>query len=347
LNPTAQASHGFTGRAAAEPVPDYLWGGIVRRSEWVIFGFLLYTIALGTLLPVAPPVRHLVTLLNVAIPAAYAVLIVLDRVKVDGTKPAVAFSVARDLVPLALIVLAYREMGWFAQPHSEHTLEASWVTWDRVVLRGGGRAVIESLGPVIPSILEICYALVYALAPFGVAMLYVYRRREKVDQFLLVFAVGVLLCYAQFPFWPSDPPRVVYLGEDLPTFQTVFRRFNLWMLGNYGIHTSVFPSAHVAGAFAAAFGAMRALPERRWVGRFLLVTAFLIAIGTVYGRYHYLPDAVAGLAMALLALGFTRIWSESSAEPPASKVLRRDLRCWLRRFWKRNPISPRRQDTSL
>jgi len=198
-------------------------------------------------------------------------------------------------------VLAYREMGWFAQPHLDHRLEASWVAWDRVVLRGGAAAVIESIGPVIPSVLEISYALVYALAPFAIAMLYVYGRREKIDQFLFVFAVAVLVCYAQFPFWPSEPPRVVFRGEDLPSYETIFRRCNLWMLGNYGIHTSVFPSGHVAGAFAAAFGAMRVLPERRWVGRFLTVMAALIAIATVYGRYHYLADALAGLLAALIA----------------------------------------------
>jgi membrane-associated phospholipid phosphatase len=211
------------------------------------------------------------------------------------------FSVGRDAASLSLIVLAYREMGWFAQPHLAHSLEASWVTWDRVVLRGGAKAVIESIGPLIPSILEIAYALVYVLAPFAVAMLYAYGRREMVDEFLFVFAVGVLLCYAQFPFWPSEPPRVAFAGQDLPSYQTAFRRFNLWMLGNYGIHTSVFPSAHVAGAFAAAFGAMRTLSERPWVSRFLLVTASLIAIATVYGRYHYLADALAGLLVALVA----------------------------------------------
>ena len=241
-----------------------------------------------------------------AILAVYPVLIIADQTIADRTiadrrKSAIAFGVARDALSLGLIVLAYREMGWFAQPHLHHALEASWVTWDRVALRGGAAAVIESIGPVIPSILEISYALVYALAPFAIVMLYVYGRREKVDQFLFVFAVAVLLCYAQFPFWPSDPPRVLFPGEDLPAYYTVFRRFNLWMLGNYGIHTSVFPSAHVAGAFAAAFGAWLALPERRWVGRFLFVIAFLIAIGTVYGRYHYLPDAVAGLLVALVA----------------------------------------------
>ena len=290
--------------AAVETARDLLRRGIVRKSEWVIFGFLVYAVTLGFLLPVTASVRHLVMLLNAAILAAYAVLIVLDRTTADRTKPAFAFSFARDAVSLSLIVLAYREMGWFAQPHLDHALEAYWVAWDRVVLRDGATAVIESIGPIIPSILEISYALVYTLAPFALAMLYAYGRREKVDQFLFVFAVAVLFCYAQFPFWPSEPPRVAFLGEDLPSYQTVFRRFNLWMLGNYGIHTSVFPSAHVAGAFAAAFGASKTLREHRWVGRVLLVIASLIAIATVYGRYHYLSDAVTGLLVALVAFAF-------------------------------------------
>jgi len=303
VNPAAQDTHFAVGRATtASPVRDLVRIGEVRKSEWVILSFLVYAVVLGALLPVPPTTRYLVTLINVAILAAYPVLIVADR-----TKSTIAFGVARDAVSLALVVLAYREMGWFAQPHLAHTLEASWVTWDRVVLQGGLRAVIESIGPVIPSILEIAYALVYTLAPFAIAMLYAYRRREMVDEFLFIFAVAVLLCYAQFPFWPSDPPRVVFLGQDLPSYPTVFRRFNLWMLGNYGIHTSVFPSAHVAGAFAAAFAAFRTLPERPWVSRSLLVIASLIAIATVYGRYHYLSDALAGLLVALVAFGVQRL----------------------------------------
>jgi membrane-associated phospholipid phosphatase len=180
------------------------------------------------------------------------------------------------------------------------------VTWDRLALRGGVKAAIESFGPILPSVLEIAYSLVYALAPFSVAVLYLYRRRERVDEFLFIFALGVLLCYAQFPFWPSEPPRVVFFGEDFPAYDTVFRRFNLWMLGNYGIHTSVFPSAHVAGAFSAAFGMRQALPEHKWVSRFLYAMALLIAAATVYGRYHYLADAAAGFLVAVIALALQR-----------------------------------------
>ena len=271
----------------------------VRRSEWVIFSFLVYAAVLAALLPVSNSVRYRVIVLNTAVILSYAFLVPLFT-----KSPSLALSITRDAISMVLIILAYREMGWFAQPHLNQNLESSWVIWDRAVLRGGGRAAIEILGPLLPSILEISYALVYALAPFAVVMLYVYGHRERVDRFLFIFAVGVLLCYAQFPFWPSDPPRVIFQSEDIP-YATIFRRFNLWMLGNYGIHTSVFPSGHVAGAFVAALGAWRTLPEHKWVSRLLLVMAILIAIATVYGRYHYLADAAAGIVMAILAFLIT------------------------------------------
>ena len=151
-------------------------------------------------------------------------------------------------------------------------------------------------------------------------MLYVYHRRERADSFLFTFILGVLLCYVQFPFWPSEPPRTVFPGTDLPSYNSVFRRFNWWMLSGQGIHTCVFPSAHVSGAFACAFAMIRDLPERPWVGRFLLVMAVLIATATVYGRYHYLADAAAGFAVALAALGISVIRSRVAASTaPARK----------------------------
>jgi hypothetical protein len=43
------------------------------------------------------------------------------------------------------------------------------------------------------------------------------------------------------------------------------------------------------------------------VGRVLLVIAVLIATATVYGRYHYAADAVAGFAVAVMAFGLSRL----------------------------------------
>jgi membrane-associated phospholipid phosphatase len=202
------------------------------------------------------------------------------------------------------MLLAYREMGWFAPAMHTYRFENAWVVWDRWLLDDLGlRAAVESLGPVLPSLLEISYSLVYTIPAFSLAVLYAYRRRERVNAFLFAFLLGVLLSYALFPYFPSEPPWTVFPNQDFPAVLTVFRRFNQWLLGGYGIHTSVFPSAHVSGAFSGAVAMMRLLPERPWVGRFLLVLAILIATATVYGRYHYAADALAGMLVAAAAQG--------------------------------------------
>lgn len=281
----------------------------MRASEWLLAGYFLYAVAVAWIWPVKPEIRVITLVLNLTILAGYALL-----AYADSLRRRQLLGTIRDWFPFPLMLLAYREMGWFAQPHVAFALERLWVAWDHVLLyRVGLKPLVEATGPLVPALLEISYSLVYALGPFAAAMLYVYRRAERMDSFLFTFLLGVLLCYAQFPFWPSEPPRTVFPGQDFPAYATVFRRFNWWMLGGYGIHTSVFPSAHVGGAFSAAFGMLQALPERPWVGRFLLVMAVLIATATVYGRYHYLADAVAGLGIALLALGASRMRSTVAA----------------------------------
>jgi membrane-associated phospholipid phosphatase len=281
--------------APSSSAPARALGGAVRRSEWAVLAFLCYAAALSLLLRAPVWLQYRMWGWNGAILVAYAFLIYFDSVK-----PVLPAAIARDWLPLAVVLLAYREMGWFAQPHAGALLESRWIVWDRLLLRGGARAAVESLGPVLPSILEIAYSLVYTLAPFSIALLYLTGNRKRVDRFLFLFVLSVLLCYAQFPFWPSEPPRVVFFQQDAPSYYTIFRQFNLWMLGNYGIHTSVFPSAHVAGAFAAAFGLRQAMPKggEKWAIRLLFAIAALIALATVYGRYHYAADATAGFLIA-------------------------------------------------
>jgi membrane-associated phospholipid phosphatase len=275
--------------------------GHVRKSEWIVLSFLVYASALATFMSISPVARVRILAVNASVILTYGLLINVRAVRCSSW-----VSILRDWLPPAFALLAYQEMGWFATPHGTHPLETRWVAWDHAVLRGGLRASIESLGPLIPAVLELSYTLVYALAPISLVTLYLHGRRERVDHFLFLFLTGVLLCYGQYPFWPSDPPRILFPNDALPTYLTAFRRFNLWMLGRGGIHTSVFPSGHVGAAFSVAAGMVAVLPERKWVGRLLTGIAALITVATVYGRYHYLADAIAGLLMACAAIAISR-----------------------------------------
>lgn len=212
-----------------------------------------------------------------------------------------AVGVWREWIPLGLVIVAYREMDWFTDVHKTHALERGWQSIDRLILGHYGlRAAIEIAGGVLPLYLETCYMLVYATGFVMMWMVYLAHRREAADRVLSVYLIGTLLAYALFPFFPSDPPRLLF-HEMLPDVSTPVRVLNVWLVNGAGIHSSVFPSAHVSSAFSAALALLLFLPQKRWAGIGMLIYAASVAIATVYGRYHYAVDAAAGIAVSLVS----------------------------------------------
>ena len=276
-----------------------------RSYEYIVLVFFSYTSVLALVLPLRAPIPAVTIGMNIVILGGLVFL-----AYADSFRRAKLLSIVRDWYAPPLMLLAYREIGWFAQPHLTTNLEEAWVVWDRLLLNDWElRTIIESLGPVLPSMLEMAYTFVYPMALLGPAMLYIFRHRERVEALLFNFILAILTVYTLYPYFPSEPPWTVFPGQDFPSYDTIFRHFNSAMLGGQGIHTSVFPSAHVAGSMSVAFALIRLLPEKKWVGRAALLLAILIAVATVYGRYHYLVDALAGLAIALAATGLS-LWRE-------------------------------------
>ncbi len=270
----------------------------LRLSEWLLIAYFTYVAFLSLILSVDWWVAGYSWGVNLIVLGGLSSIARAERL--TGWP---FWAVLRDWLPVALVVVAYRQMGWFRPAEHTYELETTWIQWDRVLLHDWGlKAAIELTGSGLPSVLELSYTLVYLVGPIGVAALYLSSSRREVDRFLVVLLLGTFLSYALYPFFPSEPPRTVFPGEDVPAIDTVFRRFNWWLLSGGGIHTSVFPSGHVSHAFAGAFGMSLVLPQRGWVGRALVFLAVSIAFGTVYGRYHYAVDAVAGFGVALVAL---------------------------------------------
>lgn len=271
------------------------WLPALRRSEWVLFGFFVYVAALAVWRTRA--FFH---------PSELAVIIPLTLIalaRADSMSTGSRWSIARDWVPAGLVLVAYWSIDWVPKPPAGRELEYALIGWDKTLLNDWGlRAVIEHFGPLVPSILDLAYLLLYAVPPLAIASFYLRRERERIDDFLCPFLLGTLITYALLPHFPSDPPRVVFAGQDLPGVETVFRRLNLWILDHWDIHSSVFPSGHVAVGFSAALAMRLAAPGNRGVTWTLLVLAVLVWINTIYGRYHYAADGLAGLLVSVMAI---------------------------------------------
>lgn len=265
-----------------------------RLGELILAGYFVYTAALSLLLPLDPSTRLLVIGTSLA---ALALLHYLGRFPIRLVP-----EIVRNTLPLAGVLLAYQQMGMFAQPQPVHSLELSWVHWDRLLLADWGLThAIDSMGPVLPGLLELLYLLTYTAGPAALAILAAHGRFDRADRLLACFAASAVSAYACYPFFPSEPPRTIFPGDLTSSVDTVFRQLNWWILDRGGIHTSVFPSGHVASALGSGIGLLVALPERRVYGITLTLASLGIALATVYGRYHYAVDAIAGLLVGGLA----------------------------------------------
>ncbi|HEX4594613.1 MAG TPA: phosphatase PAP2 family protein [Bryobacteraceae bacterium] len=269
----------------------------LRSSEWLLIGYFAYVALITPAFSLGPQAKWQALAVFVLTASLLGMLAVAETFGNEEF-----FSIARDWVPLVLTLVAYREMDWFAPLARDYNRELRWLDWDRSLLYGAGlQRAIESLGALLPAYLEFCYFLVYGVGAFSVAVLYFLERRELVNRLLLMYLAGTLLAYALFPYFPSDPPRTLFGGSDLPNVTTPIRQLNLWIVSGYGIHSSVFPSAHVSSAYSAAWALLWLLPDKRRFGWGMLVYAASVAVATVYGRYHYAVDAVAGLGVSVIA----------------------------------------------
>ena len=197
----------------------------LRGSERICAAYFAYTAGVAAVRGLPLRVRMEVWIADAAVLAA---LWLLSRPRAER-RPALA--VLRDWFPLALLLLAYRQMGWMALPHENRNFENFWIGFDRLILcRFGLKHAIEFFGPFLPNALELCYLLVYVMPVAAVAVFYAAGARRRLDRAYTILLSATLGAYALYPYFPSEPPRIVFPNSDLPPMSSL-RAFNLRILG--------------------------------------------------------------------------------------------------------------------
>jgi membrane-associated phospholipid phosphatase len=267
-----------------------------RNSDWVLIGYFVYVAALPPFFPDRPHLHFQPALIAATVFALQLALACGERTRIGST-----VGMIRDWTPVLLALIAFQEMEIFLPRSFDHQFEAAWIRQDvRLLGEWHLRDAVEAFGPLIPAYLELCYLLVYGVAAYCVGLLYGTENRRSIDTFLTFYLAGTLSAYALFPFFPSEPPRLLYPAAVMPSLTTWVRVANLWILKKGTIHVGVFPSAHVSSAFSAAWGMFFVLPRKR-VAWGLLLYACSVSLATIYGRYHYTADVLAGIGISILA----------------------------------------------
>ena len=155
----------------------------------------------------------------------------------------------------------------------------------------------------------------YYLMIVGVGVALYWQDRGRFFHFLTVTTVLFYGCYLVYVFLPVIGPHIFF--ESFPGYPTPpewevqplavtpvfpeavfagpFFQIMKVVYTNFGSTGAAFPSSHVAVAVCTLYFSRRYLPRWRWIhGTFVV----LLCLSTVYCRYHYAVDVLAGLAMA-------------------------------------------------
>jgi hypothetical protein len=148
-------------------------------------------------------------------------------------------------------------------------------------------------------LLEFAYSGVYPLIP--IALYLALRQGITPDRFWTTILVTDYLCFGMLPWFQTRPPRAF---APAAPWRSTWRAVNLRTLAAGSVQVNTFPSGHAAEALACALVVSAGPPA---VVACLFVVAAAISAGTVFGRYHYAADAVAGWGVALLVWWCVRV----------------------------------------
>lgn len=267
-----------------------------RPHEWIFGGFLLLTT--GRLLLAGGAAG-----LSIAFAGMFLSIFVGAMIQQRWPSPWTA-RLRLALFP-CLVNLVYWQLG----PVVGHLRSRAWdpalLVADRKLMTETPSVLLEAwCTPVLTEILSACYMLFFpaVLAAFVAGIVLSEPQGARLfDGLISIYAFGFL----GYSLIPAAGPHLA-MPEAFSSSQTggILTTTNAALVAEGSNRVDVFPSLHTAiTVFLMAWLRTR----HRRIFMILLLPAAGLCLATLYLRYHYAVDVVAGIALAAFGLSLTRI----------------------------------------
>jgi len=212
-----------------------------------------------------------------------------------------ALRLVVNFYPMAIIPLLYESLGVLIPALRGESRDAWLVAADRAIFHADPTVWLERfVWPPLTDLLLLAYSTYYFF-PIIVGVALWKKDRALARKFIFCLSFTFYLSYAGYFVIPAQGPRVALAAEQsvalevTPVSRTISRKLNELE------HTKddAFPSGHT---MVTVFCLLVAYRETRKVFRAWLPIALLLIVSTIYCRFHYVVDVIAGLSLAFLAL---------------------------------------------
>jgi membrane-associated phospholipid phosphatase len=274
---------------------------IAYPFDWIIVGYsslmLLLILLLGR--PISAYVDEIVFYASVTGLVALVIRYVDER---RGR----AWALVRLLYPLLLFTFFYRTTGGLMFLVFDGFYDWQLTTFEKMILGVNPTLYIDRhlLNTWVNEILSFSYFSYYLMLPGFLLPVFFKRDYVVVREVLTAVCLAFFASYLLFFLYPIEGPRFHFADEFVNTVEgPVFRPLVEFVIANGAVRGGCMPSSHVAVALVILIYGMRYYPT---AGRLLLPLNIGLAVGTVWGRYHYVSDVVVGAGIGVFMVLLVR-----------------------------------------
>jgi membrane-associated phospholipid phosphatase len=267
-----------------------------RPADTVTLVFLSFLIVLTLFnYHVIPDAPSLLTLY----PALILAQIILIRLKKRGT----FIGYVYDLIfPVLCVLVVFDSLGKIVHYVNPKDIDPILIRLDYLIFGGDPAVMLEKImNPLLTDALEIAYTTYYFMAISLGVMLLLHHKREEFNRTVFLVLFCFYLSYLGYILFPALGPR--FAIKDLQAVPLrgflvaePIRNFLNWL---EGIKRDAFPSGHTAIALTVLYLSHK---FEKKLFRILLPTVLALIFSTVYCRYHYVVDVLAGILLAFLTV---------------------------------------------
>jgi membrane-associated phospholipid phosphatase len=232
---------------------------------------------------------------------------------------------ARRTLPIFLAPFIYSEMAalndlFFPQTYFDEVV----VGWELSVFGENMALTLRDhwARGLLSEYLHFAYFSYYFLPLMLWGSLALQRRWRANEEFLTVLSLSFVTCMMWFLLFPVAGPYHHFGPADPEAMGRVFPPLVHSVIESGSSQGTAFPSSHVAVAGVVLLMAL--LRDRRRMGPVMIFLVPALALGAIYGGFHYAIDALVGAIWAVLAtvVGlalFRRLRPETRIEPESNR----------------------------
>ena len=231
---------------------------------------------------------------------AGGLLVVVAAARREDRLPAAA-RVVVNFYPIAFVPLLYESLGPLISASRPHARDDLLIAADRAIFGADPTVWLERfLRPALTDLFFLAYLTYYFIAIALGAVLW-RRSPATARRFIFTLTVSYLLSYAGYFIVPALGPRASLAdrhAEPIAT-TTISRTVSATLDELEHTKFDVFPSGHTMIAVVVLIAAFQRARDSFW---WFFPVAILLILSTVYCRYHYVVDVIAGALLAFAAV---------------------------------------------